>query len=362
MKRIYCTVTNDLNYDQRMIRICSTLSEHDFSVTLVGRVLSNSNPLDKHPYQQERLRCRFNSGPLFYLEYNLRLLFYFIATKPEVINSIDLDTCIAAKLYRLLARPLWIIDAHEYFPEVPELEGRRLKKRLWEIVESFSIRSADKVYTVSQSIAEIYQKKYRKKIEVIRNVPFLRYSNVVKPNSAKSDSGILLYQGALNAGRCVDLYIRAMTQLEGELWLAGEGDLSSELRALASVLGVSERVRFLGRISPEELRQFTAKAWLGLNVLENKGLSYFYSLSNKCFDYVMAGIPQIGSDFPEYQKLNEQYEVMELIEPKLDVFVNVVKQLQSDKARYQYLCAQCKPAAAKWNWEYEKEKLLAQYE
>ena len=43
--KIYCTVTNDLNQDQRMHRICSSMTQMGFDVTLVGRTKSNALPL-----------------------------------------------------------------------------------------------------------------------------------------------------------------------------------------------------------------------------------------------------------------------------------------------------------------------------
>src|SRR5690242_13208129 len=47
MMKIVLTVTNDLNYDQRMIRICSSLASHGYQVLLVGRKMHASPPLLK---------------------------------------------------------------------------------------------------------------------------------------------------------------------------------------------------------------------------------------------------------------------------------------------------------------------------
>ena len=362
MKRIYCTVTNDLNFDQRMIRICSTLQNNGYEVTLVGRELSSSPELQQRAFEQKRLHCRFTSGPLFYLEYNLRLFLFLLRSKPDVLNTIDLDTVFAAWLYRGLTKVRWIFDAHEHFTEVPEVTDRKFIKWIWSRMERLVFHNADKFYTVSVSISEIYQKKYKKNVAVIRNVPFLRSTNVVKPQSEQSEQGIFIYQGALNLGRCIELYIKAMHKVEGELWLIGEGDLSDTLRELAKTEKLEHKVRFFGRIEPEELRELTEKADIGLNVLENRGLSYYYSLSNKCFDYIQAGKPSISSAFPEYQILNEEYDVMLLTDPDLDSVTKAMNQLLQNKALYHRLSNNCKPAAKTWNWENELKKLLKVYE
>lgn len=362
MKRIVCTVTNDLVYDQRMIRICSSLQNAGYSVVLVGRRQRNSHELQAQVYDQYRIPCRFNSGPIFYLEYNIRLLGFLIAEKPDVLNSIDLDTVMAGYWYRWLTKVKWVFDAHEYFTEVPEVTHRKLVKKIWGLVEQLVFKHADRSYTVSASIAEIFQKKYKKNVEVIRNVPLLRYKNVVKPQSDFSEKGFLIYQGALNEGRCVELYIKAMHQIDGHLLLVGEGDLSDQLRLLVSTEQLEHKVTFIGKIPPGELRHYTEKALMGLNVLENRGQSYYYSLSNKCFDYVLANVPAISSNFPEYQKLNEAFEVMLLTEPTIEGIVKSVKELQSNSELYLRLRKNCQAAATHWNWEQEESKLLAQYE
>ncbi len=74
-KQIILTVTNDLSYDQRMQRISTTLVKIGYDVLLVGRKRSLSIPLKTMPFEQKRLRCWFNKGKLFYIEYNIRLFF-----------------------------------------------------------------------------------------------------------------------------------------------------------------------------------------------------------------------------------------------------------------------------------------------
>ena len=68
-----------------------------------------------------------------------------------------------------------------------------------------------------------------------------------------------MYQGALNTGRGLEAAIAAMQLIDNmQLWLAGEGDLSAELRQLAVELGVQDKVHFLGFVSPDDLKTRTA--------------------------------------------------------------------------------------------------------
>ena len=178
--------------------------------------------------------------------------------------------------------------------------------------------------------------------------------------SGEGSGLVLLYQGALNAGRGIETLLEAMQHLDNvQLWLAGEGDLSDALRRQAVELGLENKVRFLGYVKPDDLKTLTAQAWLGLNLLENRGLSYYYSLANKFFDCVQAEVPVLTMNFPEYRALNAEHEVAVLLdELSPEAVAGAVRQLLDDPAAYQRLQANCRAAREVWNWEREQEVLL----
>ena len=93
---IIFTVTTDLTYDQRMIRICTSLANAGYTVLLVGRKMKTSLPLAAQPFLQKRINCIFEKGKLFYAEYNIRLFFYLLFKKMDCIGAIDLDTILPA--------------------------------------------------------------------------------------------------------------------------------------------------------------------------------------------------------------------------------------------------------------------------
>jgi glycosyltransferase involved in cell wall biosynthesis len=108
------------------------------------------------------------------------------------------------------------------------------------------------------------------------------------------------------------------------------------------------------------LKAITNQAWLGLNLLENKGLSYYYSLANKFFDCVQAGVPLLTMDFPEYRALNQVHRVAVLLErAEPGAIAEAISVLLNNPERYDALKAQCAEAAGIWNWEQEKPVLLA---
>lgn len=362
MKLVF-SVTNDLRYDQRMQRICSALSEVGHEVTLVGRLRKNSPPLAPTSYQQVRLNCFFEKGKLFYLEYNLRLLFWLLGRRFDVYTGIDLDSILPNLWVARLKGKKCYYDAHEYFSEVPEVVDRPVTKAIWEWVARVSIPRVDCAYTVGPALAQIFQERYDKAFAVVRNVPLAASPNSTPQLPPSTTLPIILYQGVLNAGRGLEVAIAAMQKIAGvELWLAGEGDLSQQLRQLARELQVEEKVRFLGYLAPEDLRSVTQQASIGLNLLENRGLSYYYSLANKAFDYVQAGVPSIQMNFPEYLALQGEYRVFYLLNRlEVDALVGAIEHLLGDNELYLALQEGCRKGAVEWCWEKEKENLLKMY-
>ena len=387
---IIFTVTNDLTYDRRMHRICGSLVRlGGYSVTLVGRALPYSTPLENKPFEQKRLRCFFQKGFLFYAEYNLRLFFFLLFAKYDAVCSIDLDTLPAGCFATLLRRKKRVFDAHEYFTEVPEVVGRPFVKAFWEMVARVCLPFYRHTYTVGPSLAEIFEEKYGLKFGVVRNVSHVNPTpgptperrgdvgytverpaidavecSTVYPTSPLL-SGVgpgvgLLYLGALNEGRGIETAIEAMQRLDNvQLWLAGEGDLSGELRCMATRLGVENKVIFLGYVRPDDIAHLVARAWLGLNLFENRGLSYYYSLANKFFLYMQAGVPVLTMNFPEYRALNGEHEVAVLLDELTpQAVVETVRRLLANKELYACLQKNCLAAREEWTWEREEKVLL----
>lgn len=369
--RIICTVINDLTYDRRMHRIAKALTEEGYDVTLVGRRLPDSQPLGTQPFQQHRIRCFFHKGKLFYLEYNLRLWLWLMTRRYHATYSVDLDTLLVGVAMKRLRGKRLIYDAHEYFTEVPEVVGRPLTQWIWERVARSTIPRTDVAFTVSPSLAQALSDRYAVPFGVVRNVPPQQqhFPTLEEQAAVRKRYGvpqpqrgqfILLYQGALNEGRGLVPTLQALAQCPNcVLWLAGEGDLSTAIRRKAQELALMDRVHFLGYVQPADLPLLTPQAQLGINLLKNKGLSYYYSLANKTFDYIQAEVPALHSDFPEYQALVAEHPVGVLVASlSANAIAAAIQTLQGDAQRYADLVAACRAAKTQLTWENERQRLL----
>ena len=356
-KRIICTVTNDLTYDQRMIRICTTLANQGYEVLLVGRVRYNSIDLISQPFEQQRLRCWFNKKAVFYLEYNLRLFFFLLLRRADLFYAIDLDTLLPNFLVSRAKRKPLVYDAHEFLTELPELVERRWVKSVRSLLANSLIPKVKYAITVGTALSEALEVKYGVSFEVIRNMPIAQ--NIFE-QVPKIQPPVLFYQGALNDGRGIEELMTAMQFIENaQLWIVGEGDLSDFLRTYKTQLKLGDKVQFLGYQTPKALRHITPQATIGLNLLQNKGLNYYYSLANKAFDYVQAAVPSINMRFPEYVHLNNTYQVFELVDDlSPTTLVAAIDKLLHDTKHYQQLVANCREARQQWTWQHEEKRLV----
>ena len=358
VKRILFTVTNDLNYDQRMQRICGTLAEAGYDAILVGRKLKTSLPLPDKNYKQHRLNCWFTKGKFFYAEFNIRLFFFLLFKKADCICAIDLDTILPCYYVSKLKRIKRVYDAHEYFSQLDEVVSRPNIYRFWHRLEKKMIPKFQKGYTVCQSLADEFGKNYGANYNVIRNVPVLNETKEQTPAEP-----VILYQGAVNKGRGLDKLVLAMKVVHVPLWVCGKGNFIDEMKAVVQKNGLTEKIVFFGMLEPEELKKKTGQSYLAINPFEGRGLNQYLSLSNKFFDYIHAVVPQVTMNYPEYKRINDQFKVAELIEDlEPSTISKAINKLLTDKGLYLQLKQNCVIAKQELNWQKEKDKLINFYQ
>lgn len=353
---IHCTVTNDLNQDQRMHRICSALVEMGHNVVLVGRKKPHSQPLLTHKFIQHRLKCYFHKGFLFYAEFNIRLCLYLLRSTQDIIYSVDTDTILAGWITKNIKKKKLIFDAHEYFTEVPELLNKPKTKKFWSKIEELCLPGVDKAITVSPGLAQIFTNKWNIPFDVLLNVPIIQPLNSIEN---KHPHPYILYQGMLNEGRGLTEIIDALPYLNHNLDLViiGEGDLSEALREKAINHPLAHRIKFLGWMDSKDMKIWTQQATLGLNLLAAQSLSYYYSLANKFFDYLHAGVPSINSELPEYKEIISLYDIGYLVPSLRPESIAQVINAAMDNNHYLTKIPHFKSAQKAFNWDNEKIKL-----
>jgi len=347
---VIVSVTNDLCTDQRVAKVCQFLVDQGYRVTLVGRNLPSSWEL-KVPYATKRFNLIFNKGPLFYINYSISLFFYLLWAQRSILLSNDLDTLFPNFIISKLKQVPLVYDSHEYFTEVPELINRPFVQRVWESIEKSIVPQLKLCYTVSGAIAEAYEKKYGVQFMLVRNLPKERVVEIIEKENR------IIYQGALNVGRGLEYLIESMQFVEGELIIAGTGDIEERLRMMVNHFALGNKVRFVGRLNASDLFELTKTAKIGVSLEEELGLNYTYALPNKLFDYIQARVPVLVSSLPEMKKVTQQYGIGEIInshDPK--VIGDALNRMLASN-HYQKWVENCDQAARILNWENEQTVL-----
>ncbi|WP_321519608.1 glycosyltransferase [uncultured Bacteroides sp.] len=367
-KRVLISVTNDLITDQRVGKVSASLQKNGYDVLLIGCIKKGHTPL-KRPYQTYRFNLFFKKRFIFYLEYNLRLLFVLFFKRKNILLCNDTDALPANFIVSKLCRVPLIFDAHELFPELPELVKRPHIKKIWEKIEDIIFPHLKYSYTVCESIAEHYKKKYGITMGIVRNIPNKTDNNTTINNNQRKalkalpsleGKKLLLYQGAVNVGRGLEWIINAMPYVSNcVLCICGDGDLLKNIQTLAKEKQLEDRIIFTGRLPFEELNQYTALADLGFILLENMGLSYYYSLPNRVFDYMKYGVPVLASNFPEIARIVEPYHTGKLIshyEPEYlaKIILEMLTEWE-DKSTYKQ---RLNELSKEYCWENEEQVLL----
>ena len=315
-------VTNDLSNERRVKRIIDVIVGQDRSVLLIGRELSDSAPLNDADYAQHRVKCFFNTGPLFYLEFYLRVTFVILREfTAEHITCNDLDTVLIGKTLKRFRQFHFYLDCHEWFEEVPELQGNVLKKWIWKRIAKHCIPATDSRYTVNSLIGEQMAAAYDCDFKVVQNIsPTLKTINwdLKEPLYPVR----LVYLGVLNEGRGLESLIKSMDHLDGVvLDIIGDGDIADQVKRLIDDSPAKDRIVLHGSLTKEEFMPLLERAHVGVNLLESSSKSYYYSSANKIHDYINHGLMVLTMDYPYHRLLAESCDSIKLIDKLEDEVV-----------------------------------------
>lgn len=367
MKKVIISVINDLSTDQRVHKHALTLIKLGYDVFLIGRKKRDSNKLEVRPYKTKRFKLLFEKGPAFYAEYNFRLFLYLLFHRASLLVSNDLDTLLPNYVCSRIKNIELVYDTHEYFTGVPELERRPIVKNVWRFIEKTIFPKLKYIITVNDSIASLYKEEYGRRLHVVRNIPPRLNIELIpsrKELSLPEDKKIVILQGAgINIDRGAEEAIDAMNFLEDIILLIiGGGDNINILQKKVQQALLSEKVIFRPKMSYVDMMQYTVNADLGLTLDKDTNINYRYSLPNKFFDYIQAGIPVLSSDLIEIKIIIEKYNIGEIIKdhnPKN--IANSIKSMLFDNESRSVWKENLKIAAEELCWEKEEVMLLNVY-
>jgi glycosyltransferase involved in cell wall biosynthesis len=363
-KKAIISVINDLVTDQRVDKTACVLTDLGFEVLMVGRHKTDSPRMPERKYETFRMRLLWEKGPVFYAEYNIRLFFLLLSRPANLLVSNDLDTLLPNFLVHKLKRIPIVFDSHEYFTQTPELVDRPKVQRVWKWIEKTIVPRLKDCITVNSSIANLFEDEYHKTFKIVRNIP--RQNKDLKfPDRASLglplNKKIVLLQGSgINVQRGAEEAVEAMQYIDNVLLLiVGGGDVLPVLKKMVVELSLQSKVMFVPRQTPERLAGYTANADIGLTIDKDTNINYRFSLPNKLFDYIYAGVPVLATPLVELKKIIDQYQIGTFIETHDPQHIAAtIEAMLNDKVRLAMYKENTKKAAAELNWEKEKQTLI----
>lgn len=238
--------------------------------------------------------------------------------RPDIIHAHDINTLPTAWLAAKLCRARLVYDAHEISTD---REGYGSLRNLVGVVEKVLMPRADATITTTEMRSKFFARAWKiKRPLVLQNRPRLftykKNNRLRKILNLEKNFPIVLYQGGLQSGRGLHDLIRVAKKVPGAYFvLIGGGRLAQSLEQLIQDEGLSDRVFIIPTVPLSELLIYTASADIGIQPLENTCLNHWTTDSNKLFEYAMAGLPVLASDFPEIRKIVNQFEIGVLFDP-----------------------------------------------
>ena len=288
--------------------------------------------------------------------------------RPDVVHANDANTLAPASRAGV---PV-VYDSHELWTHRNVSGARPVAKRVEKISERRHASRAAGVITVSPSIATWLQDTYRlrERPTLVRNIPG-RPAAPLDPSQGRlralaglrPQDKVIAYGGRITTSRGIEETLRAMVDLAPDVHFVllgyGEPTYIEPLKAMAVELGVADRVHFVGRVGPTEVAAALADADLSVVYVRPTCLSYRYSLPNKLFEAIHAGLPVAAADLPDTAQIVRAYGVGEVFSS--DSPHDLARVITDVLAAPDSFRAAARAAAQQLTWEGEAAELLALY-
>jgi glycosyltransferase involved in cell wall biosynthesis len=368
MKKVISIVLNNFKNDSRVLKENISLQKAGYEVQVVAlheEPLKEYEEIQNISVHRVKLKTRKWSKKkivqlIKYFEFIYKVVREY--KNSDVIHCNDLNTLpIGVIIKKFFNKSVKIVyDAHEYEINDKPYENK-ISIKIKYLLEKYLIKYADKIITVSNSIAEEYVKLYGiEKPAIVLNTPLYkeieRKDLFRKKLRIEEDKTIFLYQGSLSEGRGIEILLEAFKTIENNkavIVFMGYGPLEELIKEYSKKY---ENIYFHPAVAHDVLLDYTSSADFGVSIIEDLCLSYRYCLPNKLFEYLMAEVPVIVSNLYEMKKLVEINNIGLVLEKNTaDEFKKIIKKvLKLNKVEIKKSIKKIKSI---YNWE-KQEKIL----
>jgi len=366
LKVVYL-ILNSIEFDSRARLEIDTIGEMGHDIEIIATVGGESDNYKGYPIHRIK-QYTWPSRKVRFVQFNYFAGLIGTRISADIYHAVDLDVLSGAYWAVKKTGGRLIYEARELYTELEPLRGRDSVRAIWRGLERRLIGKADRVITINESLARELCERYGiEKPAIIRNVartnPNIRPVNLHKEFNIPENYRILLYQGVLREGQGLYYQLEIMKYLDDCVTLFfGKGPIEESIRERSAEYGIEDRIILAGRVSPDELMNYTSSADAGLLLMEDVALNNRLALPQKLFQYLVAGIPQIVSPMPEisgFVKKENSGIIVPFGQPQ-EAAVDIFRFL-NDRNLYTEAKKNCKVSAEKNNWEIESRKLIEIY-
>lgn len=288
-----------------------------------------------------------------YLEWTLRAAWRARRSGVQILHCHSLAPLFAAVIASLFGGPRILYDAHE-------LESRRAgfsstKARIAALYERILLQFVEEIMVVSPSIRIYYTKEFpNKSINLLMNVPSVEKGNgenIRDQFNISPDEVLVIYVGGFSNGRGVDLLLRAFSDL-GEryhLVFMGGGVLLDDIEKFSKGRNIYIKSPVVERDVVPTIRH----ADVSFSVNDCESLNHQYSLPNKFFQSLMAGVPvMVNIQNVDMLSVGKESGMVFGVEYDVDAIRHFIERFPERKVP-------CEPQD--FSWESQEDVLLSAY-
>ncbi|HOI54226.1 MAG TPA: glycosyltransferase family 4 protein [Phycisphaerae bacterium] len=311
-------------FDSRVQKEASSAAQAGFDVTVLCAAGEGLPATERREgFTVRRLGKEHKFGPLSWSMWYLGCIGWCLRHRPHLIHVNDLDPLPAGLIASRLTGAGLVYDSHELWSQGQALMCRgRLTRWLVRKAERFCARRTDANFQADTARAEFFSTFYGlPQPKTLSNCP--TYQQCARTNRLREMAGIgpekkiMLYVGWMLPGRGVESTLQALAYLPEYVHLVflGQGRHDA-IRDFRSSGDQGNRVHVLPPVPYADIVPVVSSVDIGLSLIQNTNLSYYLGVPTKIFEYMMAGVPVVASNFPEISRVVGDVKFGELVDPE----------------------------------------------
>lgn len=352
MKKIVHISNTDLFEDSRIQKEIFALNDLS-GVSIIVFGVPNSIKIENLNFANY-IELRLRSRSLFFLprflryffeliEFTIKVTLKCIKIKPDVIHCHDTFALPSGWLIKKYFSCKFIYDAHEL--ESNKNGQNIILSKATLFIEKFCWQKIDLLITVSDKIRSWYDENLGiKNGIVILNSPVNSDVNSFTQDDSfkgkyfhdlynldKNDI-IFVYLGYLSKGRGIEICLNVFSRSNKKCHVVfvGSGQFENLITKYSSIYS---NIHLHEPVCHENVVSLVKSADWGLCLLENASLSDYYSLPNKIFEYSFANLKIIASNFPEIEKMVNNFSLGYTCEPDFDSLLDIVSFISANNPK-----------------------------